>query len=483
MKLYVFVIISVLLSPTLSLAQNKVFLSESVLKKLIMDNPPNVQQIEASFLGTKQEMMAKDDQFGFRLDGEGQVFQSKERLLNNFDGGVINSSSSYTVGLTKPTRYGVDVGIKAFANKSTNAFVSDASTTGVSINLAIDLFQNLLGRQSHNDLKKSEFSVKRAELEKKSSLKTFESNTRKIYWSLVANNEQRALLESLVKSAEKQYKDASKRNRSGVADSGEVARYRSQWTTRKANLLSLNYQRSNLIKSLKELFPGLNGKEISLQAYSIENIRKKVLTCTGQIGSHKEAPFQFTNYDEIVEILNKEAELEQKVARTYGDPKVKLVGEYSSVGRDLGYQAAQDNLYNDPRARKSLGLQISIPIGSRTKNHSEVKEMLAKNRYQALAQSNLAKIKAYHKETTITIKLLQQMVKNQKDTNKSLETSLKLSRRKYKQARISLQELISEQDSHLQSQIDEINTNLTIINTLMDYFRIYGNTPCAFNRI
>ncbi|MCJ8277599.1 MAG: TolC family protein, partial [Bdellovibrionales bacterium] len=216
---------------------------------------------------------------------------------------------------------------------------------------------------------------------------------------------------------------------------------------------------------------------------NVVQIRMKDLACTSAISSYGKAPMEFTYYDDIAEILGKEQELERKVARTYDDPKVKLVGEYASVGRDFGYGAAQDNFSIDPRDRRSVGLQVSIPLGSRTRDSREIKEMAAKNRYKAMAESNLLKVKAYHEETAAVIKTLQKVIQNQQETNKSLTQSLKLSRRKYKQARISLQELISEQDARLNSQLSEIDTNLIIVNTLMDYFGIFAELPCNLNRI
>ena len=484
MKAYIIVITSLLLSSGPALAQNSVYLSEQIIKTMIDKKPPNVQQIEASFLDIKRQHLTQDEQFGFRLDGQGEVFKSKERLLNNFDGGVVINSSTYSLGLVKPTHYGVEVGAKVFGNKVTNAFVSDATTTGASISLALDLFQDFLGRRSNNNYKKTALSVKRADLERKTQLKNFEGNARKIYWALVANSEQKKLLKSLVQLSEKQYKQSRSRNRSGVADSGEVARYRSQWTLRKANMLSLEYQRSTLLKSLKELFPSLNGKNILLSNYNIDDITQKVLMCAHTIGSYPKSPSQFTYYDEIVELLKQEEKLENKMISAHDDPQVKLVGEYSSVGRDLqGYQAAYDNLSDDPRGRQRLSLQVSIPLGSRKADSREVMEQLAKKRYQAQAQDYAGRVEAFHIETKNTVELLRKVVQNQRDTNKSLARSLKLSNKKFRQARISLQELISEQDTHLQSRLNEIDTNLTIINVFMDYFSIYPETPCEFNRI
>ena len=129
-------------------------------------------------------------------------------MLSNFDGGVTKSSKFYSLRVVKPTRYGVNIGATAFTGQVTNAFINQASTTGVSFSLSMDLFQNFLGRQTDNSLKKSGYAKQRAQLEKKAGLKNFENNIRKIYWALVANNERKKLLTRIVKLAEKQYYEA-----------------------------------------------------------------------------------------------------------------------------------------------------------------------------------------------------------------------------------------------------------------------------------
>ncbi|MGH1469112.1 MAG: TolC family protein [Bdellovibrionales bacterium] len=481
MKANFIVILGVTLA--LPLANASTALTEAYLKRLISQKPPSVQQIEASFLGAKQAKLTQEDQLGLRIEGEGQIYKSDERLLNNFDGGVTARATSYSVGLVKPTRYGVDLGLKAFGSKSTNAFVTGAATNGASVSLSVDLYQNFLGRRTNNDLKKSTLSLQRAELEKKSSLKTFESNVRKLYWALVANNERHRLLGSLVKTAEKQYKESVKKKRSGAADSGEVARFRSQWSSRKADLLSLEYQKVDLLKSLKEILPELNGKAITMGSYSVEKTVSDVLACTQVIASHTGSPLKYTVYDEIVASLEKEEELERKVTSAHSGPNIKLVGEYATVGRGFGFGSAREDFYNESQPRTSLGLQISMPLDGRKKKTKEVIEALNKNRYQAEAKQNISKINAFHSETVRLVMTLREVIKNQKETNKYLAKSLRVSAKKYKQARISLQELIGEQDAHLQSQLKEIDSNLIIVNTLIDYFSIYMDTPCDFNKI
>lgn len=464
-------------------AESSVVLTESMIKSLIQAEPPSVRQIELSFLAAKQQSLALEDQLSWRVDAQGQNYKSDEKLLNSFDGGVVRRNNAYTVGISKPTRFGVDVSLKAFTEKVTNAFVTDAATSGATIGLSIDLYKNFFGRQTNNNLKKFRAHKERAQIEKQIGLKTFEANVRKIYWSLVANEQQKKILERLVLTAKKQLKDVLRRKRSGVSDAGEVARFQSVASSREANLLSLEYQRRNLLRSLRELFPELIGKKIETGESDTRGVRERVLACTALIASRKKIPFDFTYYDEVVRSLEKEAEYERKTISTYDGPDIKLTGEHSSVGRDFGFENSRQDFYDNSRARTSVQLQISIPLGGRKKKTEEVLRKMVSAQYVSMAKQNLLKIEAYHTETSELVFALQKVIKSQKSTNKFLSQSLRSSRRKFKQARIGVQELISEQDALLQSQLNEINTNLTVLNTLIDYFSIYTEIPCAFNKI
>lgn len=482
MRNITYIMISVLYSSFAWSAGGAVPLTEAYLQGLIAKRPPSVQQIESSFLSAKQKQQAEEDRLSLRLEGEGRIYRSSEILLGQFDGGVTESATNYSVGLVKPTRYGVDAGLKVFGEKATNAFVSDAATNGVVLSLSMDLYQDFLGRRTSSNLKKGSLSVKRAELEKKAGLKTFESNIRKLYWSLVANEERRNLLTSLTKAAEKQYRESVRKKRSGAADAGEVARFHSQWSTRQSNLLSLDYQKSEILRSLKELLPDLNGKSISLGKYNVEGTIREVLACTEVIRMYPKAPFKNTPYDEIVQYLEQEYNLDKKMTSRYSGPDLRLVGEFSNVGRGTGFSEGRENFYDDSKPRTSISLKFSMPLDRKKGRTKETINLLNKARYQAQIQENLSRVDAYHSETVKLITTLREVLKSQRNTNKYLSQSLKVSNKKYKQARISLQELISEQESHLQSQLSEIDSKLTIVNTLVDYFGIYTETPCKFNR-
>ncbi len=457
-------------------------LNESLIKNVISNKPPEIQQIEASFLDSKRNYLSAKDELGLRLDADGEVYKSNERQLAPFDA-FTQSASQYNVGLVKPTAYGVDLSVKAFGQKSTNAFVSGATTQGVVLGLTVDLFKDFLGRKTKSNLKQTALNLKRAGYEKSLNIKTFESNLRKTYWSLVANKEQKILVESLIVTAENQLKDASERQRSGVADAGETARFKSQLSTRKSNLLSLSYQESEYLKSLRISIPEFDGRDLVLAPYDLDQTIRKAYECIAIIKSQTETPLEFTLYDEIVELLMQEERQEQRKLSSYNDPDLKLVAEVSNVGKDFSYDGARQDFVDDPRDRSRLALNLSIPLDGSKTNTKEISELAIKNRYISQAQMNLSKIKSYHHETVRIIETLYQILASQKETTNYLNTSLDVSRKKFNQGRISLQELISEQDSYIQNKLNEIDNNLTLINTLIDYLSIYSETPCEFNRI
>ena len=464
-----------------SMSQDLV-LTETVLRSMIAKNPPSVQQIEASFLDSKSADLAAKDKFALSFEAEGQVYKSRERLLNNFDA-VTQNATNYSVGLVKPTEYGLDLSLKAFGDKITNAFVSGASTNGVIFGLSVDLYQNFLGRKTKWSLKQADANLKKAKLEKEVELKTFEANLRKMYWSLVANEEKRILLESLVTTAEQQLSDAMARRRSGVTDDGEIARFKSQLSSRKANLIGLAYEKSEVLKNLRELLPDLSSKNLLIQNYDVNQATQKVFECIALINSQTSSPLEYTLYDEIVDLLVEDNKYQQKIISTYNDMEVKLSGEYSNVGRDFSFEGARQDLSDDPRARSSLSLKVSMPLDGKKTKTKEVTEQAYKNKVISLAQGRLSKINAFHNETIQIIGYLREVLKSQKETSQYLGQSLRESRKKFNQGRTSLQELISEQDAQIQNKLNEIDSNLIIVNTIIDYFSIYTTTPCDFNRI
>jgi hypothetical protein len=81
------------------------------------------------------------------------------------------------------------------------------------------------------------------------------------------------------------------------------------------------------------------------------------------------------------------------------------------------------------------------------------------------------------------IKILSDVVAAQKSNTEALERRLVVQNRKFKEARLNVNDLIQDQDAFLNSNLTTINTQLEIINTIFDYLVVFTETPCEFNRI
>lgn len=461
---------------------SEVFLDEKFLKESLKENPPTVDQINAALLGAQAQEKSIDDKFNTNLEASASYYDTKEKQFAQFIP-VTSPVKNYEVRVTRNFSSGVTVGLRGFADQFSNNFVSDASTTGVSFLLGVNLWKDLFAKRTQSEMEKAETYSKQAQWQKEIGIATFENTLRKIYWSIVANAEALKISEGLLQSSLKQVKEAKRRKKNNIADAGEVARYQSQVAARQASIISLKYERATLIKSLKELLPHISLNEVKLKPYDIDKTVETVLACTATIASQAGPPLDFTKYDEIVEALEKQSQLEKKINNSYDDVDIKLQTEYGYKGRANSGSDSFDDLQDDARRNVAVGLTLNIPLESKKRTTREILNKATTLKYRSQKMRELAKIKAYHTQTVSQIGLLREIIRNQKENTKYLGISLKNSQRKYNQARLTVEQLVQEQDAYLQSNLDEIRTKLAVINTIFDYLSVYTDTPCALNHI
>ncbi|MBT7669573.1 MAG: TolC family protein [Bdellovibrionales bacterium] len=305
---------------------------------------------------------------------------------------------------------------------------------------------------------------------------------RKLYWSLVANSEARKLVNSLIKASKRQVALAQRRLKERVADYGEVARYKSQLASRKAQLIYLNYKKERAVQVMKGLLPTIAQQKIVLGTYSLDETVYQFFGCINQIKDYKEVPLANTTYDEIITIINKQAVESDRIHRAHDLPDLKLQLAADTMGKALGGSEAFDQFKNNSRGSISGAISLTIPLGREKKNSQEILQLITKMSRDAAVKESRSKIDAYHTQIVASIDLLQQVISNQRDNSKYLSESIGVSRKKYIQARITVEQLVSKEDALLSSQLDEIETKLEVISTLLDYFSVFTETPCAMNR-
>jgi len=483
-----------LLLPSLSYSQDTFTLSEKTLGGLAQDKSPEWESIEAAFLASKVEAEQLHDRFRPELFGSAEYSETRERAIIEFQP-IWSPVKTGQIGVRQAFRGGVSMsaatGLDQRSAMTPNGTFRDVSTSTVRFDLQVDLWRDLFGRLSKAQSNSATFDKERAELEREINRKAFAVSLRRTYWSLVANNEQIKIYEGLKNISGTQLTDARARLRAGVTDGGEVARYEAQVASRQGSALYYRYQREILLKQLKTLLPELQGKEIALAAYNVPDMIKNVLACTDVIASQKGVPLEFTRYDEVTKLLRQTQKEQNKLASSYDDVDLKFVGSVKTTGvasDDNGdglkrgsYGAAVDDWQDHNRAGYSAGLQLVIPIGKGETRKTQ--ELLAKKRFDSQINMTDANLTNTHDQLVKVIALLTDVVRAQKENTEALERRLTVQNRKFREARVSVNDLILDQDALLNSNLTTVNTQLEIINTILDYLVVFTETPCEFNRI
>lgn len=477
-----------------SYAQDTFTLSEKTLGGLAQDKSPEWESIEAAFLASKAEAEQLHDRFRPELFGSAEYSETRERAIIEFQP-IWSPVKTGQIGVRQAFRGGVSMsaatGLDQRSAMTPNGTFRDVSTSTVRFDLQVDLWKDLFGRLSKAQSNSATFNKERAELEREINRKAFAVSLRRTYWSLVANNEQIKIYEGLKSISGTQLTDARARLKAGVTDGGEVARYEAQVASRQGSALYYRYQREILLKQLKTLLPELQGKEITLAAYNVPDMIKNVLACTEVIASQKGVPLEFTRYDEVTKLLRRTQKEQSKLASSYDDVDLKFVGAVMTTGvgsEDNGdgltrgsYGAAVDDWQDHNRSGYSAGLQLVIPIGKGDTRKTQ--ELLAKKRFDAQINQTDANLTNTHHQLVKVIALLTDVVRAQKENTEALERRLTVQNRKFREARVSVNDLILDQDALLNSNLTTVNTQLEIINTILDYLVVFTETPCEFNRI
>ena len=457
-----------------------VYLSSDLPKQFDLSKTPAGQQIKMSY---EQAILAKNktyENFQTLLNINGLYGENKSRQLNQFVP-VTSPIKNLSAEIVQGTKYGASTKLKFFTEQFTNNFLRRSTTTGAELSLMVDLYKDFLGRVTRKRVDNLELNTQIADLNQKINAHQFKLNIQKIYWSLVANNESIVITNELIRQAKKQYKITSKKFKNSISDKGLLARTKSLIASRQGSLNSLEYTRSNLLKSLRQLIPEISQKNIELSPYDINQIKGQVLECTGLINKYNQLPLENTLLDEVSNIQNNIYSNEKIIAKSHSTIDLKMNLSAQLNGRDFSYSNSIENLRNDPQPVGTVLFSLSIPLSGQQKETEKSLSTLAEIQQLTLPTINLSKIKSYDQEIKSSIKVLLSALENQKTNTENLKISIENSRQKFSQARITVEQLVQEEDNYFYSEISSIQTNLSIIHTLLDYFSIFTNTPCALN--
>lgn len=488
-------LVGLALSPVMKL--EAVEITETSLEEMAKRGAPKLDEIQSALLRAQVTQGETNETFAPELYGKGSYAETNERALIQFQP-IFTPTKRGELGVRQNFKHGMkaSAALQTIQQSGSSSFIGkfrDVTTTVASFTVQMDLWRDLLGRVSKATQENATLEAKRAQIENEIQVRTFSISLRRVYWSLVANQEALKISEELLKTSKQQLMESKKRLLNSVAEADEVARYEAQVASREGAIIYLKYQKEAMIKQLKNLLPELNPAEIDIVNYDLPNTVNQVLACTTIIAGQPSIPYQYTKYDEAVELLRK-VKSNQAVANSrYADLDVQLFGTVRSTGVNSdatatnyyrgSYGGSIDDQMNTNRTGYEVGLQFSLPLGSAKETTKKTKELYDEKRLVASIDSTEAQVVNTHNQLVKSIGLLTDVVRAQKVNSAQLEKRLSILKKKYNQARISVDDLISNQDALLNSELTTIDTQLEILNTLFDYLVVYTETPCPFNRM
>ena len=490
------ILFSVLVLSLMQAGASEFQLSEKSLQVLAQKGAPQLDQIQASFLASDVQNKQLQEQFAPELFGRAGYAETNEKPIIQFFP-IWSPLKQAQIGVRQNLKQGLSaeaaIGADQRSAVSPTGKYRDITTTSLSFTMQMDVWKDLFGRMSKAKLESATYESKRAEIEREIQMKTFVISLRRIYWSLVANKEAVKISEELLKTSQQQLDESKRQFKNSVAEADEVARNEAQVSSRQSNLLYLSYQKESLHKQLRTLLPELTAVEIELSDYDLAFIFDQVSVCTATIAHEQKTPYQFTVYDEATSLIRKIKSNAATINSRYAGPDFKLYGtvKATGVGSDSmnanlyrgSYGASLDDIQNTNRTGYEVGLRVSVPLGDAKSMTQQTKELYDEKRLLAAINASDAQVINTHFQLVKNITLLNDVIRTQKMTTAQLEKRLIYMKKKYEQARVSINDLILDQDALLRSELTTIETQLQVLNVLFDYFAIYTETPCAFNRI
>ncbi len=452
--------------------------SEADLIKLAQGETPSRLANDAAVLAPQVGSAQFNDRFSPELYSNLSHSINREKSTLQ---PTINDMTNLAVGVRQALPQGMQLSGELFTVQQNmeNGPLEESTRTGIRATAKVDLWKNRFGKVDKTQDEFNQSQVKTAEVNKKISDHGFVVDVRKVYWSLVNNRLNSAIRLQLIETSKRQLEWVQNQRRQYIADEADVARYESLVETQSAALLNLSYQKEALIAQLKALLPSLNGKDFDIVMPDVEKAKAQVLDCIAAI--EKSANSSQSSYSDLIQQRSDSFQLQSKIDDVYDSPHLAFFTSGEVNGLDNGYDNSFETAASEPMPKITLGLEFSMPLGSRKEKSKEYLKALHKLQLQAQNDSQKALLDSQITRTLQLIKVLQQSFEVQKRSQAINERQLKLSKKRFEQAREPLAIIINDEIALLNSKINSVNIQSQVIATVLDHIKLFDKLDCSFN--
>ncbi|MDB9786702.1 TolC family protein [Bacteriovoracaceae bacterium] len=467
----------------LNIVKAEIPISEELIISLAGKDNPTSLKIQAKSIQSQLEKGLDLEGYSTNLTLSGLHKTSKEapylafaETLRKNQNIMITAKKKFPLGLTLNGGIGYDHRRSLFSN-SINNFHTFVGEAGVELNLLKNIFGHIDRARIHRNSLKEDY----AKILKNIELVHFKTQLRRWYWELMKNHFSLDISNSLLKTAKSQLKQAKKRFNNSVADRSEVARYQSQVAGRKGQILYLRFLQEQLFTQLKDRLPSLTGKKLILAEKSRDQMIVNALSCVDSIKKRREIPIKDTFYDEMSSVIFEKGKFDEKLAKSHSGPDLNLRYNVSSKGVGLNQSDSFDDGFGSKRIGHEVYLGLTISLGQNSKANELKKIKLAKIHSISELSRYKNMIATKHEFMQRSIVHLIDVMQQQKISNGAQKIRVNAVKKKYRQGRVSVTDMIVDEDALLQSELDILDTQLVIVENLLDYFSTFPQYLCPFN--
>lgn len=481
------ILVAILLSPSLVLAEEKMVINEQKLKELMTNNVPSIEKINTMVVQSDLDLSQYNQKYSTTVNGQANYNGVDGSVFNGYQGQFNDPARNYGLSINQnlPVGVNLDLGIyNNFAktyNYQPTEYINSQYGSSLEAKLTVDLWKNLLGYTERAE--KLGLKLNQEETKEQAKLETakFYNEIRKMYWQLSINHSLTKIYETLINQAILQENNVRKMYRASVADRGDLARTTAVVNTRKADLASLQYNIEMIKKELSNLIPELNDKELEFDFGTFDGVENSIKACFNKIQTQKEVPLNATSYTKIIDYKDEKINANLKALERYSGPNVTLEAKAASLGYGKENSDSFSDMSDVERKDYSIGLNISMPFGSAYSDTKENQMKVLKMQHNAEKKEIMSNLVSYHNYFATSMQKLISVMEDQKNYRDNLNIRVKSMRTKYNQGRVSLSELIQDEDSLFESELALVNSYYNIIASMIDYFSVFNDFECDFN--
>jgi outer membrane protein TolC len=150
-------------------------------------------------------------------------------------------------------------------------------------------------------------------------------------------------------------------------------------------------------------------------------------------------------------------------------------------GLDNQYDSSIGELTSEPMPKFSIGIQFSMPLGSK-KTFTEKQMILMKQlQYDADSANKRSMMQSQAEKTLKLIELLERALDAQRRSLSINEKKLEFSKRRFSQAREPLAIVIDDEIGLLNTKINAIQIQSQVVDAVLEYLRIFDKMQCKFS--